>query len=199
MNTSKPGVVKVRHVTTQFTDGYFMLLISPRAELAKKQHVARDMVFVLDTSGSMAGVKMEQARKALKFCLNNLSRKDRFGLMNLATTVNPYNPGLLPADAANVADARKWVDRLEATGGTAIDDALRTALAMRSADTSRSFTLVFFTDGQPTVGEIDCDKILKNVADTNTANTRIFTFGVGDDVNAVLLDRLADRSRAVST
>ena len=71
-------------------DGYFLMLLSPRAELSKTQQVARDMVFVLDTSGSMAGPKMEQAKKALKFCLSRLGTNDRFALMNFATTVNKY-------------------------------------------------------------------------------------------------------------
>jgi Ca-activated chloride channel family protein len=180
-------------------DGYVMMLISPRAELSKKQRVARDMVFVLDTSGSMEGVKMEQARKALKFCLGRLTKHDRFGLINFATTVNKYRPGLIRAKRAEVEAARHWVGKLQADGGTAIDEALKAALEMRSADQSRSFTVVFFTDGEPTVGETDPQKILKAVAAQNTANTRIFTFGVGDDVNAVLLDKLAEQTRAVST
>jgi Ca-activated chloride channel family protein len=180
-------------------DGYVMLLISPREELAKTQHVARDMVFVLDTSGSMMGPKMEQARKALHYCLGQLTHRDRFALINFATTVNKYHPGLLPASASQVARARKWVNRLEAEGGTTIDEALSAALEMRSADSSRPFTVVFFTDGQPTVGETDPEKILSNVSARNTASTRIFTFGVGDDVNAALLDRLANQTRALST
>src|SRR5262249_59678549 len=92
-----------------------------------------------------------------------------------------------------------WVDALEATGGTAINDALAAALDMRTTDPGRTFTIVFFTDGQPTIGETNKDKILQNVAKRNSANTRIFTFGVGDDVNATLLDQLADDSRAVAT
>ena len=106
---------------------------------------------------------------------------------------------LKDADSESVFDARKWVDHLEATGGTAIDAALAAALAMRSNDSDRTFTIVFFTDGQPTVGETNPEKIVKNVMAKRTANTRIFTFGVGDDVNAVLLDRLAEQTRAVST
>src|SRR5262249_10253011 len=120
-------------------------------------------------------------------------------LMNFATTVNKYADRLKSADGESVSDARKWVDRLQATGGTAIDAALAAALEMRSNDTGRSFTVVFFTDGQPTVGETNPHTILKNVTAKRTDNTRIFTFGVGDDVNAVLLDRLADQTRAVST
>ncbi|MBI1917724.1 MAG: VWA domain-containing protein, partial [Planctomycetes bacterium] len=159
-------------------------------------------ILVLDTSGSMAGEKMEQARKALKSCLNNLAEKDRFGLINFATVVNKYKDGLTEAGKDQVAQAKKWVDELEATGGTAIYDALEAALEFRPKDESRTFTIVFFTDGLPTVGEGDKtspEAILKNTIAKNTANTRIFTFGVGDDVNATLLDQLAYKTRARPT
>jgi Ca-activated chloride channel family protein len=192
------GLTALAHRPTS-TNGYFLLLVSPRAELSKSQQVPRDMVFVLDTSGSMRGKRMTQARNALKYCLNNLGPNDRFGLMNFATTVNKYTDRLLPASKENVGQARKWVDDLEATGGTAINDALQTALSMRTDDSTRTFTIVFFTDGRPTIGETNAEKILQNVAARNTASTRIFTFGVGDDVNASMLDRLAEGSRALST
>ncbi len=180
-------------------DGTFMLLISPRAELSKKQHVARDMVFVLDTSGSMQGPKMQQAQKAVKHCLGALSPRDRFAVMNFATTVNKYADTLKPASSDEIDQAKNWVDALSSTGGTAIDAALDAALQMRSGDSHRPFTVVFFTDGLPTVGETNPEKILSKVMDHNTASTRIFTFGVGDDVNAALLDQLSDKTRAVST
>src|ERR1043165_203743 len=70
---------------------------------------------------------------------------------------------------------------------------------MRTNDETRTFTMVFFTDGQPTWGVKDPAKILENVKKNNTGNTRIFSFGVGDDVNTVLLDALADNTKAVST
>jgi Ca-activated chloride channel family protein len=193
------GLTALTYRPAKGEDGYFLLLVSPRAELAKVQRVPRDMVFVLDTSGSMAGAKMDQARKALKFCLDNLTAQDRFAVMNFATTVNKYAEGLTKVSPEQVGRAKRWVDALQATGGTAIDAALSAALEVRSADLSRSFTVVFFTDGQPTVGEVNPENILKNVAAKNTSNTRLFTFGVGDDVNAALLDRLADSTRAVST
>ncbi len=180
-------------------NGYFLLLVSPRAELSQSQAVPRDLVLVLDTSGSMRGPKMEQARKALKYCLENLGPQDRFGLLNFATTVNKYRDGLLPSDKDQIAQAKRWVDNLEATGGTAIDEALKAALELRTPDEGRTFTVVFFTDGQPTIGETDPERILKNFSGLNTGNTRVFTFGVGDDVNATLLDRLAEQTRAVST
>ncbi len=147
----------------------------------------------------MRGKRMTQARNALKYCLGNLEKHDRFAVINFATTVNKYTEKLLPANADQITEAKKWVHGLEATGGTAIDDALKTALGLRSNDEGRTFTIVFFTDGRPTIGETNTDKITQNVLAKNTANTRIFTFGVGDDVNASFLDQLADKSRALST
>jgi Ca-activated chloride channel homolog len=179
--------------------GFFLLMISPRLETPMDQVIPRDMVMVLDTSGSMRGPKMDQARRALKYCLSNLNPKDRFAVMNFATTINRYRDGLVDMSGEQVEQAKKWVDALEATGGTAINDALNAALEMRSSDPARSFTVVFFTDGMPTVGETNVDRIMKNVLARNSANTRIFTFGVGDDVNATFLDQLAEQTRAVST
>jgi Ca-activated chloride channel family protein len=193
------GLTAVTHRPVAGEDGCFMLLVSPRAELSRSHEVPRDMVFVLDTSGSMQGVKMEQAKKALKFCLNALGPKDRFAVMNFATTVNWYADGLRAADHPETARAKKWVEELQANGGTAIDAALGAALDLRPHDDGRPFTLVFFTDGQPTVGETNPETILKHVKERHTSNTRIFTFGVGDDVNAAMLDKLADETRAVST
>jgi Ca-activated chloride channel family protein len=193
------GLTALTHRPLSGDNGYFTLLITPRVEMSRAYEVPRDMVLVLDTSGSMRGVKMEQARKALKYCLDNLGPKDRFGLINFATTVNRYEDRLLEASGEQVAKAKKWVKNLDATGGTAINDALASALELRSSEEGRTFTVVFFTDGQPTIGETDVVKIVKNTTVRNTANTRIFTFGVGDDVNATMLDQLAEKTRALST
>jgi Ca-activated chloride channel family protein len=193
------GLTALTHRPISTEKGYFTLLLTPKVQIAKQYQVPRDVVMVLDTSGSMRGVKMEQARNALKYCLKNLTTKDRFALINFATTVNHYKDDLVDASAEQMDQARKWVDDLDATGGTAIDDALKAALKLRSKDEGRTFTIVFFTDGQPTIGETNPEKILKNFLDKNTANTRVFTFGVGDDVNATMLDRLAEQTRALST
>jgi Ca-activated chloride channel family protein len=147
----------------------------------------------------MSDIKMQQARKALKYCLSQLKPDDRFGILKFSTSVVPFRTQLVEANKDYLEAANKWVDGLRASGGTAIWPALEDALAMRSNDAARPFTIVFFTDGQPTVDETNPDKIVKKVMDKNTGNTRIFTFGVGDDVNAAMLDQLADSTRAVST
>ena len=179
-------------------DGYFMFLVSPQVE-AEKKRVPRDLVLVLDTSSSMSDIKMQQAKKALKFCLTQLKSEDRFAILKFSTSVMPFRDKLVEANKDYLEAANKWVDGLKTSGGTAIWPALDEALGMRSDDPSRPFTMVFFTDGQPTVDETNPDKIVKNVMGKNSGNTRIFTFGVGDDVNAAMLDQLADSTRAIAT
>jgi Ca-activated chloride channel family protein len=193
------GLTALTHRPISAENGYFLALITPKVEMKKEYEIPRDVVMVLDTSGSMRGVKMEQAKKALKVCLENLGAKDRFALINFATTVNKYRDNLLDVTSEQMTQANKWVDNLEATGGTAINDALTAALELRTKEEGRNFTIIFFTDGEPTIGETNVEKILKNTFAKNSANTRIFTFGVGDDVNASLLDKLAEGTRAVST
>lgn len=198
------GLTAMLHRPVAAEAGYFMFLVSPRVEMPMEQYqVPRDMVFVLDTSGSMSkpdnAPKIDQAKKALKLCLENLGPKDRFALINFGHAVNGWKDGLVTADKDQVAQATRWVEELTASGGTNIDGALDEALRLRSKDDSRTFTVVFFTDGQPTIGETNPEKILKNVVTRNTGNTRIFTLGIGDDVNATLLDSLADRTRALTT
>ena len=183
-------------ITTE--DGYFMFLVSPQVE-AEKKRVPRDLVLVLDTSSSMTAIKMQQAKKALKYCLTQLKPEDRFAVIKFSTGVTPFRDKLVPANKEYIDAANTWVDELKPSGGTAILPALNEALGMRPNDPARPFTVVFFTDGQPTVDETNPDKIVKKVIEKNNGNTRIFTLGVGDDVNAAMLDQLADATRAVST
>lgn len=193
------GITPVAHRPISAEDGYFLLLISPQLEASKSNVIPRDLVLVLDTSGSMDNVKMDQARKALKHCLSNLNAGDRFAIVSFSTNVRTYRDALVEANGEQLDNAKKWVDGLKAGGGTAIQTALDTALEMRTKDDGRSFTVVFLTDGQPTIGEMRPEQIIRNVAAKNSANTRIFTFGVGDDVNTALLDQISDNSRALST
>ncbi|MDH3719734.1 MAG: VWA domain-containing protein, partial [Planctomycetota bacterium] len=192
------GLTAVEHRPLTDEDGYVMLLVSPRAELSKNQKVPRDIVFVVDTSGSMMeDKKMEQAQQALRHCLSGLTDDDRFGLIQFATTVNRYRGELVPANPQQIKRAQGWVADLYAGGGTAIHQALTFALDMRSDDPGRMFTIVFFTDGKPTIGETDTDTIVADVT-KDRANTRIFSFGVGNDLNAVFLDQIAEKTRAVN-
>lgn len=177
--------------------GYFLALVSPKVSLAPGDRIPRDVVFVLDVSGSMAGQKIVQAKKALEFCLKQLGPQDRFGLLKFSTLVERFRPALQPVTPSTLEQAANWVRQIEALGGTNIRDALVDALALRTGD-ARPFTVVFLTDGEPTIGVTDPAEILKEVSAKNSASTRIFSLGVGDEVNAALLDQLADRSNATS-
>jgi Ca-activated chloride channel homolog len=199
VGTAEVGLTPLTYRPVSTEDGYFLFLISPRLDTSRSQIQPRDIVLALDTSGSMAGVKMEQGRKALRYCLDNLNPHDRFAVCNFSTTVGKYRDNLVESSKEQVENAKRWVDNLRASGGTAIDDALASAFAFRTDEPGRTFTVIFFTDGLPTIGETSADKILSRATARNTANTRIFTFGVGDDVNAALLDQLAEQTRAVST
>jgi Ca-activated chloride channel family protein len=180
-------------------DGYFMLLASPGISASKGSVAPKDICFVLDTSGSMAGAKLDQAKKALAFCLANLNPGDAFEIIRFSTEAEAQLGGLVPATKANLDRARQFVDGFTPIGGTAIGDALARALALRprGAGNARPYMIVFLTDGLPTVGETQEDRIVDQVIRTGSP-ARVFSFGIGTDVNTHLLDRIADETRAVS-
>lgn len=191
------GISVLTHRVSPGEPGYFMALMSPSTEPSSVPRASRDIVFVFDTSGSMQGDKMEQARRSLQFCLRSLSPEDRFSLLGFSTTTKAFSETLQAASKENIDKAVEWTNQLTANGGTAIFDALEAALALRREE-SRNFTIVFLTDGQPTIGETNPASILAMVKSKNSAGTRIFVFGVGEDVNTHLLDPLADQTRATS-
>ena len=179
--------------------GYFLLLLSPRVD-AEEKPVPRDLVVVLDTSSSMSAEKIRQAKGALKYAIDSLKPEDRFALFQFATVVTPFRDHLLKATSEHLAEARAWVERLDAQGATDIGAALEEAMKLRDAgESGRTFQVLFLTDGLPTVGQTDPKQILAAVRDRNRGGTRIFTFGVGDDVDAHLLDQLAESTQAAST
>lgn len=166
--------------------GYFMLLAAPGVTAAQPT-VAKDVVVVLDTSGSMEGEKIEQAKEALIYVLEHLNPEDRFNVVEFSTGVRVYANELQPASAA--PEAVTWARGLTATGGTDINRALLEGMAMVRPE--RPTYVLFLTDGLPTEGEVDPTRILQNVGDAAPENVRLFAFGVGYDVDTVLLDSLA--------
>ena len=191
------GVNLLAHKTAG-EDGYFLLLASPGVDMKDKQVMPKDVAFVLDTSGSMAGKKLDQAKKALRFCVENLNDNDRFEIIRFSTEVEPLFDKLVSASATNRGKANEFIQELKPIGGTAIDDALQRALALRSDRGGRPFVVIFLTDGMPTIGTTDENQIIADVKKANEGRTRVFCFGIGTDVNTHLLDRITEETRAFS-
>ena len=169
-------------------DGYFMMLVSPGRLGDKGKVAAKDVVFVLDKSGSMKGGKIEQAKGALSYCVENLNASDRFNIVLFSTNVATYSDRLVTASRSEKRRAAEYIDKITARGGTDINSALLAAL--ESLESDRPRMVIFLTDGRPTVGEANIETILANLRDRNDA-VRIFPFGVGYDVNTMLLDQLS--------
>jgi Ca-activated chloride channel family protein len=173
-------------------DGYFLLLLAPRSETVQREYAAKDVVFVLDVSGSMRDEgKIDKAKRALTFGIRGLNAADRFNVIAFSGETRLMEEGLMRADAAGIRRGVSFVDGIRATGGTNINEALTTAFAQFPRESTRPKLLVFLTDGLPTVGETDPDRILANVRAARRDGMRLFSFGVGYDVNTRLLDRVA--------
>src|SRR2546425_1770323 len=183
---------------TSSDDGYFLLLASPGIDPNDNKVVPKDVAFVLDTSGSMAGKKLEQAKKTLLFCVENLNEDDHFEIIRFSTETEPLFNKLTAASKENRSRANEFIKELKPIGGTAIDDALHKALALRSEKADRPFAVIFLTDGLPTIGNTDENQIVANAKKNSGGNVRVFCFGIGHDVNTHLLDKIAEETRAFS-
>ncbi|HJT32772.1 MAG TPA: VIT domain-containing protein [Pirellulales bacterium] len=170
-------------------EGYFLLLTTPAIERAAER-AKKTVVFVVDRSGSMSGQKIEQAKGALKFVLNNLREGDLFNIIAYDNAVESFRPELQRFDDASRQAALGFIEGVYAGGSTNIDGALATALE-QLRDSSRPNYVLFMTDGLPTAGEVNEMKIVANSQSHNHVRARVVTFGVGYDVNSRLLDKLA--------
>ena len=175
-------------------DGFFMLMVQPPFDLPADRIVARDIIVVLDQSGSMDGDKWIQARDAAAYVLDNLNPSDRFNVILFSTGWRVFSRQLESSGAAQ--QAIDWINGMSAEGGTDINGALTTALEMGG---ERPTAILFLTDGLPTEGETDREAILANIEAVSRPNARIFAFGVGNDVDTFLLDALVQANRGASS
>ncbi|MCB9880382.1 MAG: VWA domain-containing protein [Planctomycetes bacterium] len=175
-------------------EGYFLALVAPKRDWQGEKELRKSIHFVLDTSGSMQGQKIEQARGALRFFLQSLRPTDRFNVVPFSTEARPFYSAPVIADETHVKDALEQTKALEARGGTNIHEALTQALSAEN-DSECVPIVVFLTDGLPTVGMTDEKDLLSACRQANGAGARVFVFGVGNDVNTRFLDTVADETR----
>lgn len=179
---------------------YFLAVLSPKQVWDDAKEIPSDYVFVIDTSGSMAGEKIEQVREALKYCVSSLRGSDRFSIVRFSTGHDVVFDTLSEVNAQSREEATEAIARYTARGGTNIDGALTAALAIfdRSIDNdpadmkNRRKVIVFLTDGQ---GDRDWEQTRQVLTDKIDGDLkphlRVFPFGVGTDVNTKLLDAIA--------
>jgi Ca-activated chloride channel family protein len=173
-------------------DGSFLLLVSPPREA--EEQVDKDVILVLDVSGSMDGEKLAQAKSAADYVLDNLGAGDRFNIVAFGSATRLF--AAEPVASRRSAEGHAFIRKLTAQGSTDINRALLEAIA--GADSERPTVLIFLTDGLPTVGETDPDRIIGNVAADAPKSVRLFAFGLGDDVDTMLLDELSSGQRGTS-
>jgi Ca-activated chloride channel family protein len=171
-------------------EGYFALLVSPEIKKVSSEVPKKNVILVVDRSGSMSGKKIEQAKDSLKFVLNNLHEGDLFNVVAYDSTVESFRPELQRYNEETRKQALGFVESIYAGGSTNIDGALKAALAQLQDDARPNY-IVFLTDGLPTAGETKETQIVLNAKDRNKVRARVFSMGVGYDVNSRLLDKLA--------
>ncbi len=179
-------------------DGTFFFSASPNYAGADSEVAEKDITFVVDTSGSMAGRSLEQAQNAILYCLGRLNRGDRFNVIRFATEAESLFPGLTAAAGTNRSRAEQFVRQWQAGGGTNCEEALQTALSQAGA-AERPYLVILVTDGKPTIGATDEEALLRIVSRSNPGQLRIFPVAIGSDINTHLLDKLSEQTRTFRT
>ena len=179
-------------------DGYFLLTAAPSFIIDENQIDTKDITFVLDVSGSMAGEKLRQAKKALLYCVSNLNRGDGFDIIKFSTEGYSLFGKIASVTETNIKKAEKFINELKPVGGTNIEEALNLALK-ENENSNRTHLIVFITDGKPTIGLTEDEDLLKNIEKMNDNKTRIFTFGIGNEINTHLLDKITEQTKAFRT
>jgi Ca-activated chloride channel family protein len=169
--------------------GYFMLILQPKADFDPAEITPKEMVFCLDTSGSMSGLPIEKSKEAVKLALQQMGPRDTFQVIRFAGDSSTFAPEPVSATSDNVARALKFVEQMQGGGGTEMLKGIEASLAF-PADPNRLRIVAFLTDGY--IGnEADIlARIQKQLGDA-----RIFSFGIGSSVNRYLLVKMAQMGR----
>ena len=190
------------HNDKESGQGYYTMLLSP-GSWENKKAVPRDIIFAIDTSGSMRVKKLDQAKAALDFCIDKLNPEDRFEIIRYSTETEPLFNKLRTAKKQQTKEAKEFVKGLKAGGGTAIEEALvlaiETVSKQENKESIRPTQIIFITDGRPTIGETRTDKIIDRLVKKKQGikgNMRIFSFGIGTDINTKLLDLISQKTKA---
>lgn len=172
--------------------GYFTLILQPPASPARTMIAPKEMVFVIDQTGSQMGEPMKKSKETMAYCIKNLNPNDTFQVLAFNTEVFPCFPKSVPMNAANIQKALKFIEPLEGNGGTDILKSVDYALKM-PGDPKRLRIICYMTDGY--VGN---DMQILDHVGKHRGDARMFLFGIGNSVNRFLIDRMAREGRGAS-
>ncbi|WP_455392297.1 VIT domain-containing protein [[Eubacterium] cellulosolvens] len=165
------------------TTEYFFHIFSPQRTDLGDHVMPKEIIFVLDKSGSMSGRKIEQLKTAFDQIINQLPTQDSFNIIMFDNTIQKYQSELIMATSDNRAKAVNYINGISAGGSTNINDAISTALSMFEISESKVPIIVMLTDGLPTAGVTNPSSIRENIKNSNTAEVAIFCLGFGFDVD----------------
>ncbi|XP_007950284.2 inter-alpha-trypsin inhibitor heavy chain H4 [Orycteropus afer afer] len=178
----------------QIENGYFVHYFAPEG----LPTMPKNVVFVIDKSGSMSGRKIQQTREALIKILGDLRPNDQFNLVIFSSEIAQWKPSMVQASANNVNEAKSYAATIKAQGGTNINDAMMTAVKLLDKSNRQELLpsgsvslIILLTDGDPTEGETNPVKIQKNVREAINGQYSLFCLGFGLDVSYVFLEKLA--------
>ncbi len=171
-------------------DGFFFLDMNPGYLDQSAADFPKDITFVLDCSGSMAGESLRQARNALLFCLAKLGPSDRFDVIRFSTEAEPLFGKRMINSPENNRKAVSFVKGLQEMGGTNIQEAFELALKEPAAQ-DRPHMVLFITDGKPTIGLTDGDALASKIEKASGGSSRIFSVGIGYDLHTRLLEKIS--------
>ena len=172
---------------------HLLMVMPPDQELAPQARIARETIFIIDSSGSMHGVSMSQAKRAVKLALEALQPEDRFNVIDFDSYTTALFPDSVPADAGNVSDAVEFVSALQADGGTEMRPALKMALAAPPRETHLR-QIVFITDGS-----VGYENEMFTMIENQLGNARLFTVGIGSAPNSLFMRKAAEAGRGSYT
>lgn len=197
--STSASILGISFMTTKENneDGFFFADISP-GYISPNHVMPKDITLILDVSGSMAGDKMQQAKNALKFCVENLNPGDCFEIIAFSTEARALFGQRVEYNEKTKKEALDFIDGLKAIGGTNMDEAFQLCMKEKTQH-DRPSMIIFITDGKPTIGETDETQLLNKIDKMNMADQRIFTFGVGYDLNARLLDKITENGHGYRT
>ncbi len=171
--------------------GYFMHVFSPQLKDVGS-YLPKDIIFILDRSGSMEGQKISQMKEAFNEVVDQLHEEDRFDLITFSSEVDTWKGEIVDATDGNKESAKSFISLISAGGSTNIIDALTGGLNQMELDQNRVPVIVFLTDGQPTSGSIQNPMdIRERILDENKGEVTIYSLGFGDDLDFEFIKALS--------